>query len=119
MFRTEAARLRQLLGTAVVLRVEHMGSTAVPGLSAKPVIDMLIEVPSFESARRTILPRLREEGWEYLWREARRYEQLKSRLASEHPGDRQAYTEGKGEYVSRITAEALSRAGSSSEAGDF
>ena len=155
IFRTEAGRIRELLGTAAVLRVEHMGSTAVPGLSAKPVIDMLIEIPSFELAQRTILPKLREEGWEYLWRgdrppghmmfirrnaagvrthhvhmapaghpmwerltfrdylrthpdEARQYEQLKSRLAAEHPGDREAYTDGNGEYVNRITAEALS-----------
>lgn len=71
MFRVEAGRRRQLLGTAVVIRVEHFGSTAVPGLSAKPIIDMLIEIPSLGVALRTIMPKLREERWEYLWRDDR------------------------------------------------
>ena len=156
MFRAEVERLVRLLGAAVALRFEHVGSTAVPGMSAKPVIDMLMEVASVESAERTVAPRLREDGWECRWRddrppghtmwvrrddagvrthhlhcapaghpmweclafrdhlrrcpeEARRYEQLKARLASEHRDDREAYTEGKGEYVKRVTKEALSR----------
>src|SRR5204863_2165725 len=71
MFRAEAERLLGLLGAAVALRVEHMGSTAVPGLSAKPVIDMLMEVASFESAEQTVLPKLREDGWECWWRDDR------------------------------------------------
>lgn len=71
MFRAEASRLRKLLGSAEELRSEHVGSTAVPGLSAKPIIDMLMEVTSFESARQTIIPRLLDDGWEYLWRDDR------------------------------------------------
>lgn len=27
-----------------ILRIEHFGSTAVPGLAAKPIIDILVEV---------------------------------------------------------------------------
>ncbi|MEU4422509.1 GrpB family protein [Actinoplanes sp. NPDC024001] len=38
-FTTAAAALRELLGEAVV-SVEHVGSTSVPGLAAKPVIDI-------------------------------------------------------------------------------
>ena len=154
MFRTETDRLRKLLGPQFVLRFEHIGSTAIPGLSAKPIIDMLIEVPSFELARIHILPKLQQEGWEYHWRddrppghmyfvrrnatgirthhihlltaghpgwervafrdylratseEASRYEQLKRELSAKHPLDREAYTEGKSEYIRRITAQAL------------
>jgi GrpB-like predicted nucleotidyltransferase (UPF0157 family) len=40
----EADRIRRLLGTAVV-RLEHAGSTSVPGLPAKPIIDLVLEVP--------------------------------------------------------------------------
>jgi GrpB-like predicted nucleotidyltransferase (UPF0157 family) len=40
----EAARIRAALG-AKALVVEHVGSTSVPGLAAKPVIDMLLVVP--------------------------------------------------------------------------
>jgi len=31
-----------------IVTIHHIGSTAVPGLSAKPIIDMLIETPSLE-----------------------------------------------------------------------
>ena len=43
MFEAEAGRLRQALGD-LALRIEHNGSTAVPGLSAKPVIDIQVSV---------------------------------------------------------------------------
>lgn len=38
-FRAEAARLRSVLGDRVTA-VEHIGSTAVPGLVAKPILDL-------------------------------------------------------------------------------
>jgi GrpB-like predicted nucleotidyltransferase (UPF0157 family) len=39
--------LRTALGT-VALRIDHIGSTAVPGLAAKPIIDVQISVRDFE-----------------------------------------------------------------------
>jgi GrpB-like predicted nucleotidyltransferase (UPF0157 family) len=42
-FQREAARIRSLLG-AHVLQLEHIGSTSVPGLAAKPIIDTLLVV---------------------------------------------------------------------------
>jgi GrpB-like predicted nucleotidyltransferase (UPF0157 family) len=44
-FQREARRLQAALGDCVVA-VHHIGSTAVPGLAAKPVIDVLLEVSS-------------------------------------------------------------------------
>ena len=44
-FAAEAARLRTALGPACV-RLHHIGSTAVPGLAAKPIIDVLVEAES-------------------------------------------------------------------------
>jgi GrpB-like predicted nucleotidyltransferase (UPF0157 family) len=41
------AQLRSALGN-VALRIDHIGSTAIPGLAAKPVIDVQISVASFE-----------------------------------------------------------------------
>lgn len=38
------ARIRQAIGGAAVA-VEHIGSTSVPGLAAKPIIDILVTVP--------------------------------------------------------------------------
>jgi hypothetical protein len=34
--------LRQSLGSNIVLRTEHFGSTAIPGIPAKPIIDILV-----------------------------------------------------------------------------
>jgi len=46
-FDAEAIRIRHALGPLAV-RIDHHGSTAVPGLAAKPIIDIQISVPSFE-----------------------------------------------------------------------
>ncbi len=44
LYEREAARIGVALGERVV-RLEHAGSTSVPGLAAKPVIDIVLEVP--------------------------------------------------------------------------
>ncbi|MEO6890645.1 MAG: GrpB family protein, partial [Ktedonobacteraceae bacterium] len=45
LFEREAARIRVALGEQIVL-LEHVGSTSVPGLAAKPRIDILLVVPN-------------------------------------------------------------------------
>ncbi len=55
------------LGPDIALRVEHYGSTAIPGMIAKPVIDILVEVPSFEAARRVAIPLFNNPECEYWW----------------------------------------------------
>ena len=46
LFAAEAERLQTFFSAAgVVVRLEHMGSTAVPGLSAKPILDILAGCP--------------------------------------------------------------------------
>jgi GrpB-like predicted nucleotidyltransferase (UPF0157 family) len=42
-FRREEARIRAALGEGALL-VEHIGSTSVPGLAAKPIVDVLLVV---------------------------------------------------------------------------
>ncbi|WP_024755978.1 GrpB family protein [Streptomyces exfoliatus] len=49
MFAGSGERLRAALGDAA-LRIDHIGSTSVPGLAAKPVIDIQISVASLEPA---------------------------------------------------------------------
>lgn len=46
-FTAEAIRLRRALGT-MGLRVDHNGSTSIPGLSAKPIIDIQISVAALQ-----------------------------------------------------------------------
>lgn len=62
-FDSLARRVRSGLGT-LVIRVEHIGSTAVPGLSAKPVIDLDVVVPS-DGDLRLAITRLAEIGYTY------------------------------------------------------
>ncbi len=68
LFREEADRLRALFPGAFIRRIEHFGSTAVPGLSAKPIIDLLIEVSSLYETRRVLAPILESQGYDYFWR---------------------------------------------------
>lgn len=44
-FAREADRLRAIFGAQVVA-IHHIGSTAIPNISAKPIIDVLVEVVS-------------------------------------------------------------------------
>jgi GrpB-like predicted nucleotidyltransferase (UPF0157 family) len=44
-FESESARIREALGNDAV-RIEHVGSTSVPGLGAKPVVDIQVSVAS-------------------------------------------------------------------------
>ena len=46
-FESEASALRHVLGERAI-RIAHVGSTAVPGLAAKPVIDIQVSVSSLE-----------------------------------------------------------------------
>jgi len=57
-----------MFGSRLIRRIEHFGSTAVPGLAAKPIIDMLVEVPSLRAAKLDVAPVLCAAGYEYFWR---------------------------------------------------
>jgi GrpB-like predicted nucleotidyltransferase (UPF0157 family) len=69
-FVREAARIRDALGDRA-MRIEHVGSTSVPGLDAKPVVDILLVVadssdeasyvPALEAAGYVL--RIREPKW--------------------------------------------------------
>jgi len=64
-FDEEAARLRAALDTSDVVAIEHFGSTAVPGLAAKPIIDILVGVRSLPQARRQAVPALESLGYAF------------------------------------------------------
>src|SRR5262245_46140131 len=159
LFLREKEHLLACLPGDLVRRIEHFGSTAVPGLAAKPVIDVLVEVADLAQTRARTAPVLEAQGYDYFWRPTRgddgppfyawfikrdpasgtrthhihvveagfhehwdrllfrdyliahpeaaqEYQELKLRLASEHPNDRVAYTEGKTAFVVRVTEEA-------------
>jgi GrpB-like predicted nucleotidyltransferase (UPF0157 family) len=51
MFQQEADTLAEVLGPWITGGVHHVGSTAVPGLLAKPIIDIMVGVADLESSR--------------------------------------------------------------------
>jgi GrpB-like predicted nucleotidyltransferase (UPF0157 family) len=68
MFEQEKQHLLACLPPGLLGRIEHFGSTAVPGLAAKPIVDMLVEVVSLEQAQSVIAPILESQGYDYFWR---------------------------------------------------
>jgi GrpB-like predicted nucleotidyltransferase (UPF0157 family) len=64
LFIATAQPMCEALG-AVALRIDHIGSTSIPGIAAKPIIDILISVASFE-AFATIEQPLNSVG--YIWK---------------------------------------------------
>lgn len=68
MFEHERLHLLSCLPNDLLRRIEHFGSTAVPGLSAKPIVDILVEVASLDETKRRIVPILEAQGYDYFWR---------------------------------------------------
>jgi len=63
LFEQEKARITAILGNRVSM-VEHIGSTAIPGMTAKPVIDIAVGIRSLSQAR-TYIPCLEGLGYVY------------------------------------------------------
>jgi GrpB-like predicted nucleotidyltransferase (UPF0157 family) len=68
LFEQERSHLRSCLPPDLVKRIEHFGSTAVPGLAAKPIVDILVEVADLEETKRRIAPVLEAQGYDHFWR---------------------------------------------------
>lgn len=144
-FEAERRRVAPLLAPWLDGDVEHVGSTAVPGLAAKPVVDMMAPVRDHAEARAAI-PVLERDGWTHwpddphaswrhwflrpsvahrthhlylmergepefeavlAWRDRLRahpevaaaYEAAKRDLAARFPNDREAYSNGKTQFL--------------------
>lgn len=121
LFEEEKARLQAAIGQ-YVLDIQHVGSTAIPGMIAKPIIDIGIAVRDFEEARVCIWP-IEQLGYQYRGEqgiprrhyfcerrsqdpshphEAEEYAGLKKELARRHPTDREAYLDGKTSFIERV-----------------
>ncbi len=68
LFRQEKEHLLSCLPDDQIRRIEHFGSTAVPGLAAKPIVDMLVEVTDLQATKVQIAPVLESQGYDYFWR---------------------------------------------------
>ncbi|MDX2205847.1 MAG: GrpB family protein [Hyphomicrobiaceae bacterium] len=67
-FVAERAALEQVLPRDEVLAIEHAGSTAIPGLAAKPILDIFIAVRDIGAARQRLLEPVVSLGYVY-WAE--------------------------------------------------
>ncbi len=133
--------------------IQHVGSTAIKGIKAKPIIDIAVAVEDFAEVE-LLMPQLNEAGFfksklhaiendmllcdddekadtrsyhihivkvhSTQWKNylnfrdylnaipdvAKEYERLKVNLATKHPSDRNAYTDGKDNMVARLLSEA-------------
>jgi GrpB-like predicted nucleotidyltransferase (UPF0157 family) len=66
------ARERSIIGQAlgdVALSIEHVGSTSVPHLAAKPLIDIVVAVPSADDEA-AYVPALERAGYRFVLRES-------------------------------------------------
>ena len=96
LFAREAKRIRAALGDQIVL-LEHVGSTSVPGLAAKPRIDILLIVPNSADEPAYVAPleaagytlRIREPDWhEHRLLNGPDTDVNLPRLLARQPGDR-------------------------------
>lgn len=62
-FVTASREIRDAIGSSIIA-VHHVGSTAVPGLCAKPILDLLVSVADLEQSLR-LVPNLEEIGYEF------------------------------------------------------
>jgi GrpB-like predicted nucleotidyltransferase (UPF0157 family) len=65
LFEDERTRILDALGPNAIT-VEHVGSTAVPGLAAKPILDLLAGVRSLADARAVGVGQMQALGYTYL-----------------------------------------------------
>lgn len=61
----EIAKVRAVLPEKCVIDIQHVGSTAIPGLSAKPIIDIQVAVKSLDEMKVIAVPALQKIGYEF------------------------------------------------------
>lgn len=150
-YQDESALLLSALDRKEILRMEQIGSTSIPGMQAKAIVDILIETidgcdwtqiegtlqkqgydPMSKDEKRTSLRKgYTAQGYadrvfhlhlrhykdhrelyfrDYLLEHpdtAKEYEALKQKLAEKYAHNRDAYTEGKKDFINRITDQAM------------
>ena len=65
IYNSEKTKIEKTLGKRNILKIEHIGSTAVPGLKAKPTIDILLEIPD-GTGKNLIITKLKLLDYEYI-----------------------------------------------------
>lgn len=63
IFQHEKERILKSISSEKLIRFEHFGSTSIPGLKAKPYIDMLVEIPKELLFHETLIHQFEELGY--------------------------------------------------------
>ncbi|MDP4095733.1 GrpB family protein [Paenibacillus sp. P96] len=63
--RYEVNQLREHLSPFGVSEIEHVGSTSIPNLPAKPIIDMMAQIKSYDDLEE-IVEKLKADNWNYV-----------------------------------------------------
>jgi GrpB-like predicted nucleotidyltransferase (UPF0157 family) len=63
--KNEVNKLLIVLSQFDINQIEHIGSTAVPGISAKHIIDLMARIESFDRIK-SIIEKLRPDDWHYV-----------------------------------------------------
>jgi GrpB-like predicted nucleotidyltransferase (UPF0157 family) len=115
-FKAEKALLDRVIGEWATGGIHHVGSTAVPGLAAKPVIDILVGVDGLAQSRAVFEPlagagclyaphRVEEMHWFCKPDPSRRTHHLHRVPTGSkrfEPDDREAYSEAKAAFIDRV-----------------
>ncbi|HPS31512.1 MAG TPA: GrpB family protein [bacterium] len=64
-FEAEKRLIEELTGVENIVRISHVGSTSVPGIKAKPIIDILFEVAEFFD-KTAFIKRFVDAGYNYI-----------------------------------------------------
>lgn len=67
LFEKEKRLIVETLPTTLISRIEHFGSTSVPGLSAKNTIDILLEAEFEETKTAQLILLMKEIGYQFNW----------------------------------------------------
>jgi GrpB-like predicted nucleotidyltransferase (UPF0157 family) len=100
LFEREAAKIRSALGTRALM-IEHAGSTSVPGLLAKPIIDIIVAVAD-SSDESTYVPALEAAGYRLRIREPE-WEQHRLLKGTQPDVNLHVFTQGSREISRMLT----------------
>ena len=103
-------RLEQVLGDLPLVRISHIGSTAIPGIWAKDIVDVLVELaPQADFSLAS--ERLVQSGF------LKMSESLKLALWSQYEHNRDAYTDAKTDFIQTWTRQARQEYGARYDKG--
>ena len=68
VYASESKRLSQFFPAGAIRCLEHVGSTAVPGLAAKPIVDIFVGVDNYGIVTDLIAPAMEAAGYDYFFR---------------------------------------------------